>query len=132
MHEWISGNVYIRMMGGGSGLAEGEKIRGHTHNFDHTSIFFNGRWQVKRWSQLVDEQGEPRQIDGEPGWIIMPGDKFERDGPFHLLIKAGCKHEFIYRGSPDGMPGRAWCIYSHRTPQGDVVEHWNGWRMAYE
>jgi len=27
--------------------------------------------------------------------------------------------------------GKAWCIYSHRTPQGDVSEHSTGWGRAY-
>jgi hypothetical protein len=125
--EWASGNVYIRTMGAGRfGLEVGEVISGHTHNFDHTSIFFNGRWKVKRWSKLVDGAGTEQE-----SWVIVPGDEFERDGPFHLLIHAGCKHEFTYLGSPDGMPGRAWCVYSHRNPQGEVVDNWNGWSPAY-
>jgi hypothetical protein len=72
MMEWVSGNVFIRSMGSTrGGLVADEKIIGHTHNFDHTTIFFNGRWQVKRWSKLVDEQGEQRIIDNEPAWVIM-------------------------------------------------------------
>jgi hypothetical protein len=24
-----------------------------------------------------------------------------------------------------------WCVYSHRTPQGEVVEQYTGWEDAY-
>jgi hypothetical protein len=34
-------------MGGREGLEPGTVVGGHTHNFDHTSIFFGGRWRVK-------------------------------------------------------------------------------------
>lgn len=126
MIEWSSGNVYIRTMGGRGGMEKGDVIAGHTHNFDHTSIFFNGRWKVRRWSRLANTPPEE-----ETSWFIAPGDEFERDGPFHLLVYAGSKHEFTYLGSPDGMLGKAWCVYSHRSPQGEVVENWNGWTPAY-
>ena len=122
MSEWASGNVYIRAMGDRHGLEPGQVIGGHTHNFDHTSIFFNGTWRVKRFSKLEGTEDD---------WVIRPGDEFERDGPFHILIHANCKHEFTFLGSEDGMPGRAWCVYSHRTPQGEVVQNWNGWTPAY-
>lgn len=118
-------------MGGAGieGLEPGAIIGGHTHNFDHTSIFFGGRWHVKKWSRLVGDDGEPATLpDGSEAWVIMPGHEFEREGPFHLLIEAGAKHEFTFLGP--GL-GRAWCVYSHRTPQGEVSEHFTGWMKAY-
>ena len=53
--EWISGNVFIRPMGGREGLLPDEVIAGHTHNLDHTSIFFCGRWRARKWQRLVNE-----------------------------------------------------------------------------
>ena len=150
--EFISGNIYIRKMG--DAFKAGDSILGHTHNFDHTSIFFSGRWQVKRWKPAVDEKGVQLTLpDGKPAWVLL--DNFEREGPFHLLIEAGCRHEFVFLGFiiPDWMQkyvskmdaadaekfkeeyskslGKAWCVYSHRTPQGDVSETATGWEVAY-
>ena len=53
--EWVSGNVFIRLMGDREGLKPGQVVAGHTHNFDHTSIFFCGRWRVKKWVPVVRE-----------------------------------------------------------------------------
>jgi hypothetical protein len=147
--ELISGNVFIRPMGGREGLRPGQVIGGHTHNFDHTTICFAGRWRVKKWVPVVREDGSP--VAGE--WALTVD--VERDGPFHVLIEANAKHEFAFLGMPlpewmepylaklpaadahafreryDLSVGRAWCVYSHRTPQGDVSEHYTGWWDAY-
>lgn len=153
--EWISGNIFVRPMGGSEGLAPGALISGHTHNFDHTSLFFGGRWRVRRWRPAVSEDGAQLLMpDGTAAWVLL--DDFERDGPFHLLIEAGCRHEFTYRGHrlPDWMApylaqlpdaqaaefrrqygltnGKAWCCYSHRSAQGDISETATGWTAAYE
>jgi hypothetical protein len=152
--EWISGNVFIRPMGGLEGLRPGDVVRGHTHNFDHTTIFFGGRWRARKWCRAVPESGDPVLLpDGNEAWLLAVD--MERDGPFHLLIEAGARHEFTFLGSP--VPawmesyisalspeearafqaqhtlavGRAWCVYSHRTPQGDIALHDTGWHEAY-
>lgn len=152
--EWISGNIFVRPMGGQDGLSINGKIEGHTHNFDHTSIFFSGKWHVKRWKKAVDENGiQLKMPDGKDAWVMM--DDFEREGPFHLLIDAGCKHEFTFLGFslPEWMNeylvklpeqdakefkekyelslGKAWCVYSHRTPQGDISQTNTGWSVAH-
>lgn len=126
--EWISGNVFIRPMGGKDGLRPGDVVKGHLHNYDHTSIFFSGLWQVRRWQPIVNEAGEPQRLpDGSQAFYET--DNFEREGPFHLLIEANSLHEFTFLGP--GM-ARAWCVYSHRNPQGDVAEHYSGWIEAYQ
>jgi hypothetical protein len=114
MTEWVSGNVYIRSMGeGGQGLKPGEIVGGHKHNFDHTTICFCGRWQVQKWAsddRLVHE--------------------FTREGPFHVLIEKDCRHAFTFLG---GAPiGWAYCVYSHRTPQGEISLVETGWPDAFE
>ena len=49
MVEFVSGSIMIRVMGDGEGLKKGDVVGGHTHAFDHTSIFFCGNWHVKKW-----------------------------------------------------------------------------------
>jgi hypothetical protein len=112
--EWVSGSLYIRAMGeGGMGLKKGEVVGGHLHRFDHTTICFCGNWHVTKW---------------EPGGAVA--FDFEREGPFHVLIEKDCLHEFTFLG---GAPiGHAWCVYSHRYPQGDVSLEYTGWLNAYE
>lgn len=113
--EWVSGSIFIRPMGeDGKGLKPGESVPGHTHNFDHTTICFIGNWHIRKWKPGTDE---------------ISFD-FEREGPFHVLIEKDCKHEFTFLG---GAPrGHAWCVYSHRTPQGEVSEVQTGWYPAYD
>lgn len=113
MVEFVSGSIMIRVMGDGEGLKKGEVVGGHTHAFDHTSIFFCGNWHVRKW---------------EPDGTLS--HDFEREGPFHVLIEADCRHEFTFLG---GAPvGWAYCVYSHRTPQGEVSIVETGWTRAYE
>jgi hypothetical protein len=56
--KWISGNIFIRPMGGSDGLESGHAVPGHTHNFDHTSILFNGHWRVRKWRPAVTGDGK--------------------------------------------------------------------------
>lgn len=133
--EWVSGNVFIRPM---HLRAVGEKIIGHTHNFDHTSIVFKGVVRIK--AVLPDG----RLVEREFG---------EGRATRHALIKAGVSHE-IEALTEDA---EVWCVYSHRIPQGleanrglspeydalldqlvamtdgtsDVVQEFTGWDEAY-
>lgn len=103
--EYASGNIYIRP----NKLAKGQMVHGHTHNFDHTTIFFKGAFRVKA--------------------TRPDGSVIERDfaAPAHCLILADVKHE-ITALEPDS---EFWCVYSHRTPQGDIVQQFTGWEPAY-
>src|SRR6185436_18371408 len=69
--EWISGNVFIRP----HRLAAGERIAGHKHNFDHTSIVFTGAVQVTA--------------------TLPNGSVVKRmfTAPAHFLVKANVEHE---------------------------------------
>jgi hypothetical protein len=151
--EFVSGNVFIRKMEGQDGFAAGHVTGGHTHNFDHTTILFSGRWHVKKWLPAVKADGSPVLTDGQPVWLLVHDNEIE--GPWHLLIEAKAKHEFTFLGFtvPDWMEpylnqlpyeaaiafreqymksvGRGWCIYAHRTPQGDVSQTSTGWGPAY-
>jgi len=128
--EWISDNVCICPMGGREGMRPGQVTAGHSHNFDHTSIFFCRRWRVRRWRPIVNKAGEPQRLaDGSTAYHET--DDFERDTSFHVLTEANSKHEFTFLG-PDNVVGRACCVFSHHTPQGEVVEHHAGWHQAYQ
>jgi quercetin dioxygenase-like cupin family protein len=104
--ERISGNIFIRP----NRLAKaGDFTRGHKHNFDHTTIVFSGAVRVK--ATLVD------------------GKVLEREfhAPDYFLVRAGVEHEIT--ATEDGT--EYWCVYSHRTPQGEVTQVDTGWEEAY-
>jgi hypothetical protein len=88
----------------------GDKIDGHKHNFDHTTIVFTGAVHVR--AKLPD------------------GAVIERNftAPDSFLVRAEVEHEIT-----STAPGTiCWCVYSHRTPQGEVVEQYTGWEGAYQ
>jgi hypothetical protein len=104
--EWVSGNVYIRP----NVLEEtGDRVDGHKHNFDHTTIVFRGAMHVRA-----------RKPDG----TVIERD-FE--APAHFLVKADVEHE-ITATKPDT---EFWCVYSHRDPQGRIILNYDGWTPAY-
>ena len=106
MAEWISGNIFIRP----NRLEKsGHYVKGHKHNFDHTTIVYKGAVHVK--AELPN------------------GSAIERDfvAPAHFLVKAGMEHEIV--ATEDGT--EFWCVYSHRTPQGEISVEKTGWEDAY-
>jgi hypothetical protein len=106
--EWVSGNIYIRP---NSLEKAGNKVCGHKHNFDHTTIIFKGRVHVK--ATLPDGQVLDRSF----------GDGCEFR---HFLVKADVSHEITAEVDDTEF----WCVYSHRTPQGDIVQEYTGWQEA--
>lgn len=102
--ELISGNIFIRK----NFMRVGDVVQGHTHNFDHTTIFHQGKFSVK-WTAK----------DGRTGV-----EEFQ--APTHALIKKDVVHEISCLED-----GEFWCVFSHRTPQGDVVQEAIGWMEAY-
>jgi len=106
MTEWVSGNVFIRP----NTMTKGDVINGHKHNFDHTSIIFTGAVRV------VATLPDGRKVE------------VERAAPAHLLIKADVEHEITALEDNTEF----WCVYSHRGPQGDIVQEYTGWPEAYK
>jgi hypothetical protein len=105
--EWISGNIFIRP----NHLEKvGNLVAGHKHNFDHTTIVFTGAVHVK--AKLPD------------------GSIKERDfiAPSHFLVRAEVEHEITAIKDNTVF----WCVYSHRSPQGTITEHYDGWTPAYQ
>lgn len=103
--EWVSGNVFIRP---NTIEKSGDFIDGHTHNFDHTTIFFSGEFEIEA--------------------TLPDGTKIIQSiiAPSHRLIKADVLHKITAK--TDGAI--FWCVYSHRTPQGEVVQEYTGWEKA--
>ena len=149
MDTQVTGNIFTRWMHGRGGMAPGTVISGHTHKFDHMTVLFSGRWRIRKWYQRVAEDGTP--VEDE--WVQLID--MVREGPFELLIEAQAQHEFTFLGHfvPEWMEeyvnklstedavafrrryeltqSKAVCVYSHRNPQGDVVEQYTGWEAAY-
>lgn len=106
MTEWISGNIFIRP----NELPDkGDKLQGHKHNFDHTTIVFKGSVHVRG--------------------VCPDGRIIERDfkAPAHFLVRAEVIHEIT--ALEDGT--EFWCVYAHRTPQGEVSLENTGWGAGY-
>ena len=102
--EFISGNILIRPM---RFEAAGDVVEGHAHNFDHTTYVVRGAIRIEADGRSV----EKRAAEGH-NWV---------------LIKAGVKHRIT--ALEDNTLGH--CIYSHRTPQDEIVQHYDGWEKAY-
>ena len=114
--EWASDNVYIRPMPARLEKA-GDEVEGHAHNFDHTSIVLRG---AARFEATLPD-GRVLSIDK-----YAPDDE-HGDKQCHVLIKAGVRHKITALADNTIV----WCVYAHRTPQGDVVQSYNGWEDAY-
>lgn len=142
--ELTCGNIFIRP---NYLEAVGDKIDGHQHNFDHTTIVFVGSVHVraghrfKTWRcPVCDKHWETRaaSVDACPGCgnivgIILHDQRFvltaEGDftAPAHFLVRADTDHEIVAL-APDT---ELWCVYSHRTPQGEISQVATGWDKAY-
>jgi hypothetical protein len=104
--EWVSGNIFIRAI---SERNAGDRVDGHTHTFDHTTILFSGAVCVRA--------------------TLPSGRVIEREftAPAHFLIRKDVTHEIT--ALKDGTT--YWCVYAHRDRQGDVVQEYSGWGGAY-
>lgn len=105
--EWVSGNVYIRRVR----LAKkGDVLPGHKHNFDHTTIVFTGAVHVL----ATCDEGCNKEQDFKAA--------------SHFLVKKDWRHTIT--ALEDGT--EFWCVYSHRDPQGNVVQEYTGWSHAHD
>lgn len=111
--EIISGNIFIRPNHGKAG----DKVRGHAHNFDHTTICYQGTIRIGR------------RLPGETEQTVIELRAPAADEPSrlsHALIVAGVEHEIEF--VTDGV---FWCVYAHRDAQGRVTQEVTGWEPAY-
>lgn len=114
--EWVSGNVFIRPMPHRLD-AVGACVQGHAHPFDHTSIVLLGAARFE-W---IKPDGQIVVLDR-----YAADDEF-RDSRCHVLIKAGAVHKITALA----LNTIVWCVYSHRTPQGEVCQVRTGWDDGY-
>lgn len=106
MGEVVSGNILIRPVY----LSPCGICDSHSHPFDHTTLIVKG-------SILIKAKAKDGKLLNE---VFNAGE--------HVLIPAECEHEMKNVGEQDAL---AWCVYSHRTPQGEVVQEYSGWDEAY-
>jgi len=121
MEFWVAGNVGVRQMWFHKA---GEVVDGHEHNFDHVTYIVRGTVRVERLGAPTKFDGDGRPVE----WVVEKSiEKRALDGHNWILIKAGVRHRLT--AMEDNSLGH--CIYSHRTPQGDVVQEYDGWSPAY-
>lgn len=108
--EFISGNIFIREM---HFAKSGDVVGGHEHNFDHTTYVIRGSLKI----ESLNEDDTVKKT------II----KKASEGRNWALIKAGVKHRIT--ALEDDSMGH--CIYSHRNPQAEVVQAYDGWTEGY-
>jgi len=110
------GNIYVRP----SHLVQmGDRIQGHTHNFDHTTFILKGGVHCK--ATLPDGRVIERDF-----WALgHPNNSVNTPG--YCLIRKDVLHEFTALEDDTYML----CVYAHRNPQGEVVQQYTGWPDAY-
>lgn len=124
MAEFASGNIFIREMRFENA---GEVVIGHKHNFDHTTYVARGALRIEKLEPLrtkttIGLRGEP--IVEVVEWkSIKSVEKRAGEGFNWVLIKADTVHRIT--ALEDGSIGH--CIYSHRNPQGEIVQEYDGW-----
>ena len=106
--EYVAGNIFVRP----NRLNKGQVIEGHTHNFDHVSYVTAGAVVVVAQHPSGQEITRTIRATDDRNWV---------------LIRAEVRHRIT--ALEDGT--KFDCVYSHRTPQGDVVEEYTGWDAAY-
>lgn len=108
--ELVQGNIFIREM---RFEDVGEQTIGHEHNFDHTTYVVRGGIRIE-------------QLDAADN-VVRAIEKRASDGYNWVLVKAATRHRITALEANT----IAHCIYAHRTPQGDVVQEWDGWASSY-
>lgn len=108
--EFNSGNIFIREM---RFEKKGHVVSGHTHNFDHTTYVAKGSLRI----EALDDDDK----------VVRSVDKKATEGHNWVLIKANVRHQIT--ALEDESMGH--CIYSHRNPQGEVVQEYDGWMKSY-
>lgn len=105
-NEIASGNIYIRQ----NLLARaGDKLNGHQHEFDHTTLFMSGEFELTA------------RKDG----VVIAQEKII--APDIRLILASVVHEIVALVDDSAF----WCVYSHRDAQGNVIQTCEGYTAAY-
>lgn len=99
--EHVSGNIFLRPNRGNKGT----QVGGHTHHFSHCTFLVRGSIHVKFGCPCSPDYREATYHAGD-----------------HFLVKAQVKH-YIEMLVDDTL---FVCIYSHRGPNGEVVQEYAG------
>jgi hypothetical protein len=130
---------------------------GHTHNFDHTTVipsletagavsvdatlpngnevsrsFGYGTGNAPHFLVRKDVKHKLTALDPPPApHVVALADaaaKASRGEISQVQLELAVK---TFWAAHSATEIEAWCIYSHRTPQGDVVQEYTGWEGAY-
>lgn len=144
--DWHGGgNVFARP---NMRESAGQEIQGHQHTFDHLAIFHTA-WRVDAVSPegrevtrffpknsfgLIRAEWEhkmtslPHEVDPHQQALL---DVVLAVATGVVSVDALLPAVAQWRKMHDWQPHTQWCIYAHRTPQGDVVQEYTGWSPAY-
>jgi hypothetical protein len=141
------GNIFTRQMWfGGPTAAPGGVVPGHGHNFPHVTYFPKGNVLAEKLdnSDNVIRSVVKRASDGFNWLQINAGVRhrftalpcLELSEPLlrQALARAGMAADVIDKtvtASQANVNALGHCIYAHRTPQGEVVQEYDGWSPAY-
>lgn len=112
--EMVSGNIFIRR----NRLAKvGDFIKGHKHNFDHTSFVYKGAVKVELLSPI--DGVTYKSIHPSPYFadkiILEDGYKF---GPHHFFCRARVHHLITALADDTEFD----CVYAHRNGANEIVQ----------
>lgn len=131
--EQVSGNIFIRPV---LLQKKNDYVDGHRHNFDHTTIFWSGTYHIK----TVGPDGTTKECD-----IVAPDFLLIKKDTEHYItsttptyddmkerLKDKSREELLENLARLGSgEARFWCVYSHRGPNGDVVQEPNNRVESY-
>jgi hypothetical protein len=135
------GNLYARPMV----IPVGGRVDGHAHNFDHATLVFSGSAHVA--ARLANGQVMEKDVHG-PDWVLIragvaheitwiPHPSALADALDHVAAlvttdpAAAARELRALAAAERNQPVTAWCVYSHRGPNGEVVQEPNGNTRAY-
>lgn len=104
--EWISGNIFIRS---NENLSSGHVGTEKNYNYDHTIIVYSGSLSVE--ATLPSGEQITKQFSA----------------PSHFLVKKDVVHKITILEDNTTY----WAVFSHRDPQGEVVQEKTGLYDAY-
>lgn len=93
---------------------KGDQVGDHEHTYDHVSFITAGSVRIVARDRDRNILWEKDFAAGDPS----------RD---RVLVKAEVSHEITALEDNSFF----YCIYAHRSPQGDVVQEYNGYETAY-
>ena len=118
--EYASGNIFIRTQGP---MAKDIQSISHQHNFDHTTYVAKGGFSIEQVEPVAfDADKQPTEFR-----TVRKVEKSAADLKNWVLVKANTWHRLTALEDDSVYH----CLYSHHTPQGDIVQEYDGWMESY-